>query len=94
MSCRKLQQFHAVKLDAEGDAGVPDVTAGAGGTDGLHHRLLRPDYLHSGVCTVPARELFDLRYAPVAALFYDVGGAEPPGESLAVGVAGDRKSVV
>jgi hypothetical protein len=34
------EQLLAVQLHVVGDADVPDVTAGTGGADGLHHRLL------------------------------------------------------
>jgi hypothetical protein len=39
------EQFLARQFDVVRDADVADVAAGAGGTDGLHHRLLSADCL-------------------------------------------------
>ena len=59
-----------------GDADVADVPAGAGGADGLHHRLLGADGLDRGVGAEAVGEVLDLGDALVAALGDDVGGAE------------------
>jgi len=65
-----------------GDADVPDVPAGPGGVDGLHHRLLGADGLDHGVRAQPVREVFDPGHAVVAAFGDDVGGAELQREFL------------
>src|SRR3954452_15175284 len=59
-----------------------DVAAGAGGVDGLQHRLLRADRLDRRMRTQPAGELLDMGYALVAALRHDVGGSEAEGQLL------------
>ena len=74
--------------DVVQDADEPDVPAGAGGADGLHHRLLRSDRLHHGVRTESVGEFLDLRDPGLAAFLDDVGGAELAGQGLPVGVPG------
>ena len=73
-----------------GDADEADVPAGAGGADGLHHRLLGADGLDDASGR-RARSVSSLIFATpvVAALLDDVGGAELAGERLPVGVAAD-----
>ena len=84
------EQLVAGDGDVVGDADEPDVTARAGGVDGLHHGLLGADGLDDRVGAEPAGELLDLGDAVVAALLDDVGGAELAGQRLAVGVAAER----
>ena len=59
-----------------GDPDVADVAAGAGGVDGLHHRLLGADRLDHRVRAQPVGQILDRRHAVVAAFGDDVGGAE------------------
>ena len=73
------EQLLAGQLDAVGDADVADVPAGAGGADGLHHRLLGADGLDDRVRAEPVGEVLDPGDAVVAALGDDVGGAELAG---------------
>src|SRR5712691_12704319 len=78
-----VEKLLAGQLDAVSPADVADVPAGAGGADGLHHRLLGADGLDDRVRAEPAGELLDLRHALIAALGDDVGRAELAGELLA-----------
>src|SRR3954447_4178041 len=65
-----------------GDPDVADVPTGAGGADGLHHRLLGADGLDDRVRAQAVGELLDLGYSLVAAGGDDVGRAELPGQLL------------
>jgi hypothetical protein len=78
-----VEQFRAGQLDTVSDADVADVPAGAGGADGLHHRLLGADGLDHRVRAEPAGELRHLRHARIAAFGDDIGRAELVGELLA-----------
>src|SRR5215213_11897980 len=49
------EEIQAVDGDAVRDADEADMSAGARGMDGLHHRLLGADGLEDGVRTEPAR---------------------------------------
>ena len=57
-------------------ADEPDVPAGSGGADGLHHRLLGADRLDDRVRADPIGEVLDPRHALVTAFDHDVGRAE------------------
>jgi hypothetical protein len=50
---RGKEQLFAVELDAVRDADVAEMATGSGGTDGLHHRLLRADCLDDRVGPSP-----------------------------------------
>jgi hypothetical protein len=77
------EQFVAEQLDVVADTDVADVSTGAGGADGLHHRLLCTDRFDRRVRTETVGELLDTCDAVVAARFDNVGGAVVGGELLA-----------
>src|SRR5215207_2729764 len=77
------EQLHAGQGDVVRDADVAEVPAGAGGADGLHHRLLGADRFDDRVRAEPAGEVLDPGHAHVAAFGDDVRGPEVEGEFLA-----------
>src|SRR4051812_27068529 len=78
------EQLLAGQRDAVSDADVADMPAGTGGTDRLHHRLLRTDGLDDGVRAEAAGELREPSHSFVTALDDDVGGAVLASELLPV----------
>lgn len=52
-----VKELFARQLDSMGDADVADMTTRPGGSDGLHHRLLRPDRLDCRVGTQTVGEV-------------------------------------
>src|SRR5215218_11121973 len=77
------ERLLAGQFDAVRDADVADVPAGAGGTDGLHHRLPGADGLDDRMRAEPSRQVLDPRHALVAALGDEVRGPVLKGELLA-----------
>jgi len=84
-----VEQCLARQRDAVGDADVANVPAGAGGADGLHHRLLGADCLDDRVRAQAIGELSNLRHALAAAFGDDIRGAEVKRQLLARLVAAD-----
>jgi hypothetical protein len=76
--------------DAVGNADVADMAPGAGGANGLHHRLLGADRLDNRVRAQPVSDFLDLGNPLVATLCNDVGCAVLAGQLLPWLVAAHR----
>src|SRR2546427_3336754 len=77
-----VEQLLAIEFDAVRDADVAHVAAGAGGTDRLHHRLLRADAVERGVSTDSLGQLFDAGNPFVTPLGHNIGRTKLAGDLL------------
>ena len=72
----RVEQLLTIQRDTVWHADVSDASAGSGGVNRLHHRLLRADAFQHGICADALRQLLDARDAFVAALGDDIRRAE------------------